>query len=397
MHSTSIISAALGLVASASAHVVMSTPKGWTVNNSPLLADGTDFPCKGVAYDSSVPTNVFNKGESQPLTFMGSAVHGGGSCQISLTTDLAPTKDSKWKVIKSFEGGCPVQNTPGNLGDDANLPVPFDYDFVLPDDVPAGKYTLAWTWFNKIGNREMYMNCAPAEAVGSGGSSSTFDALPDMFVANIGNGCATADSVDLKFPNPGSVVEKLGSGDLVAPIGGSCGASVGGGSGSGSGSGSDGGNYQGGDENESPSTPTQPGAIFATVPSATKPTAAPQVATPAYTEPTPAPVVDTPVVDTPVQETPAAGTPAVEAPANGSEQDGSAGSSGGYAPGTACTSEGNWNCVGGSSFQRCGSGTWSAVQQLAQGTSCSGGESDVIQITRKRGAGKTRFGAKFLL
>lgn len=40
-------------------------------------------------------------------------------------------------------------------------------------------------------------------------------------------------------------------------------------------------------------------------------------------------------------------------------------------PGASCTdSEGQWNCLT-SSFQICGSGTWSAVQQCALGTKCS--------------------------
>ena len=34
--------------------------------------------------------------------------------------------------------------------------------------------------------------------------------FPQMFVANIGNQCTSVDSADLLFPNPGSVVQKVG-------------------------------------------------------------------------------------------------------------------------------------------------------------------------------------------
>ena len=47
-------------------------------------------------------------GSQQSLSFTGSAVHGGGSCQISLTKDLKPTKDTDFRVILSIEGGCPA-------------------------------------------------------------------------------------------------------------------------------------------------------------------------------------------------------------------------------------------------------------------------------------------------
>ena len=414
----------LGLVASASAHVKMSTPKGWTVNNSPLEADGSDFPCKGVAYDSSVPANVMNKGESQPMQFIGSAVHGGGSCQVSLTTDLEPTKDSVWKVIKSWEGGCPAQGVDGNYPENAELEIPFEYDFEIPEDVPAGKYTLAWTWFNKIGNREMYMNCAPAEAVGDGGDESSFNALPDMFVANIDNGCTTPDSVDIEFPNPGQVVERLGSGS-PSPLDKNLCPSAGD-SGSGSGSGSDGGSDGGYEEtappaeSAAPSTPGEeplPGGAHVTAPSdgaASQPTEAPEAEVPAESsapveaEPTPAPEepeesapveTEEPEESAPVEaEEPSVELPDIEAPADNSEQDGSgsgSSGSGGYEVGTECATVGSWNCVDGKSFQRCGSGVWSAVQQLSAGTECTPGEGQNIQMVRKRGS--TRFGAKFLM
>lgn len=209
----------VALAASASAHLTMSSPKAWEVNSSPLDASGSDFPCKGISYDSSVAPNKIPKGERQALKLKGSAVHGGGSCQVSLTTDEKPTKDSVWKVIHSFEGGCPVSGQAGNLGSDPNMETPGDLGFEIPKDVPAGKYTLAWTWFNKIGNREMYMNCAPVEATGDGGSEGAFETLPDMFTANIGNGCATEEGVDLEFPDAGESVERLGDGKLGGPTG----------------------------------------------------------------------------------------------------------------------------------------------------------------------------------
>ncbi|CAI6068163.1 unnamed protein product [Clonostachys chloroleuca] len=68
------------------------------------------------------------------------------------------------------------------MGNDANAADPFQYDFTIPSDIPAGKGTIAWTWFNKIGNREMYMNCGPLTLTGAGGPQKNFDDLPDMFL-----------------------------------------------------------------------------------------------------------------------------------------------------------------------------------------------------------------------
>ncbi|KAF7908490.1 uncharacterized protein EAF01_004245 [Botrytis porri] len=38
-----------------------------------------------------------------------------------------------------------------------------------------------------------------------------------------------------------------------------------------------------------------------------------------------------------------------------------------------CTTEGKFNCISGTSFQQCGSGTWSTVQNMAPGTVCLAG------------------------
>ena len=143
------------LAASANAHMMMSSPVPYgksTLNNSPLAGDGSDFPCKqrsGV-YDAEGASNVAAIGEPQTLSFIGGATHGGGSCQVSLTTDLKPTKDSKWMVIKSIIGGCP-SGAEGNLSGDPNSKSASTFQYTVPAGVAPGDYTVAWTWFNHIG------------------------------------------------------------------------------------------------------------------------------------------------------------------------------------------------------------------------------------------------------
>jgi hypothetical protein len=189
------------------AHMILDRPKPFgtlTLNNSPLDENGADFPCKqrnGV-YDVT-EMNYWKVGEQQSVSFNGSAVHGGGSCQFSVTADREPTESSRWKVIHSIVGGCPA-SAAGNLeaGQQADT-----FDFLVPADMPSGKYTFAWTWFNRRGRREMYMNCAPISVSGTGENATFLDGFPDMFVANIAStACATVEDFDFLFPQPGDSV-----------------------------------------------------------------------------------------------------------------------------------------------------------------------------------------------
>lgn len=210
----------LALASSATAHMRLKYPVPYgfsTLNSSPLAP--ADFPCKqrtGV-YDVT-SMNQWNAGETQTVSFLGSAVHGGGSCQFSITTDTEPTEQSQWKVIQSVVGGCP-SNATGNLPDAPDGDKAATFPVTMPSSVPDGQYTFAWTWLNKVGNREFYMNCAPIQVGSGAGTASTASAasalssLPDMFVANLPDtSCSTAENEDFNYPDAGSnIVEGNGA------------------------------------------------------------------------------------------------------------------------------------------------------------------------------------------
>ncbi|KAM3548945.1 hypothetical protein MY1884_008963 [Beauveria asiatica] len=383
-----------GLVTAATAHIIMTNPVPYglsSLSNGPLAADGSDFPCKqrnGV-YDAEGASNVYAQGSKQQLEFQGTAVHGGGSCQVSVTTDLKPTKNSVWKVIKSIEGGCPAKGQTGNMGSDAKAKVPYKYDFTIPDKLAAGHYTLAWTWFNKVGNREMYMNCAPLAVTGNAGSQTFWNGLPDMMVANIGNDCHVGEGTDVQFPDPGKDIDRFnGKTDVFAPpVGTACGksserspTSAPGGGDNPMPTASATTSVQPTSAQPTPSVPTSvgsapgaslPGGVFITSSaSQPKPTQAPGAGNSTSSEPAPT-FVTTPTPVSPGLPPTATGGPI---PSNTPPP------SGGHAPGTSCTSEGLWNCIDGKSFQRCASGKWSVSQALAFGMSCRVGESANINM-----------------
>ncbi|KAJ5756758.1 Extracellular protein [Penicillium manginii] len=142
------------LAGSASAHMQMAKPypirsplnkdskgqKDYSYTN-PLQTSGSDYPCKGYAKDDFDSQATYKQGQKYTMELEGSATHDGGSCQLALTYDQGET----FKVIESILGDCPIAKK---------------YDFTIPSDAPDGEALLAWTWFNKVGNREMYMNCA---------------------------------------------------------------------------------------------------------------------------------------------------------------------------------------------------------------------------------------------
>ncbi|KAF4873399.1 Nitrogen assimilation transcription factor nirA [Colletotrichum siamense] len=172
---------------------------------NPLSSSGFDYPCKGhlsvLGTSEADPVDTWNAGEDHTITLSGHTTHNGGSCQVSMSVDGSNT----FKVLRSIIGGCPA-------GDG------YQISFTLPDDTPStDQAILAWSWFNNLGNREMYMNCAVIR-IGNGGSGNNFGSQPDIFRANVGNGCRTVDNADVMIPNPGTNVELVSS-NAVPPTG----------------------------------------------------------------------------------------------------------------------------------------------------------------------------------
>lgn len=211
----------------AAAHMEMTYPapfrskyNPYTTNidysmTSPLDASGANFPCKGYQSDYDTPAGrsvaTWAPGQAVNFTLTGSATHNGGSCQASFSYDRGKT----WTVVHSYIGGCPLKNT---------------WDLTLPKDIPAGDALFAWSWFNNIGNREMYMNCAHVtisgkkraavapEPLAERSPGDPFRSRPAMFVANVANGCGTVETFDVEFPKPGPDVDRASS-KTKAPTG----------------------------------------------------------------------------------------------------------------------------------------------------------------------------------
>ncbi|KAH7395982.1 hypothetical protein BKA64DRAFT_675076 [Cadophora sp. MPI-SDFR-AT-0126] len=204
------------------AHTFMQHPVPFASqlrDNSPMNKDGSNWPCKGeTEFDPAGVMNVWERGSTQYLQAMGGASHGGGSCQISITTDTKPTRYSNWTVIHSIHGGCPIRNlTETNYGLSSDILLPSVYNFTIPDWVPLGRAVMAWTWYGRWSVPEMFMNCAPIMVLGGTANKDVFDPTggfdelrrqPLMFEANNGNGCWTKNGGScVIFPEPGDSVE----------------------------------------------------------------------------------------------------------------------------------------------------------------------------------------------
>lgn len=149
MLSSSLFAAALSLAVGVQAHMSITFPPPFDAPtnpaanpknvdiNAPINAAG--FPCRGLHKKGVPSAATLIAGAESKITFSKGAPHAGGSCQVALSYD-----QTSFYVIHSWQGGCPVDGE-GSLS------------FTVPSDAPTGPATFAWTWINKLGNREFYM------------------------------------------------------------------------------------------------------------------------------------------------------------------------------------------------------------------------------------------------
>jgi hypothetical protein len=100
--------------------------------------DFFSFPCKGFPKGPVVAT--FEKNEIT-ISLEGTATHGGGHCQFGISYD-----DKNFVVLKTVLNDCLLDT--------------MSYSYEIPKYARGDNITVFWTWINRIGNREYYMECA---------------------------------------------------------------------------------------------------------------------------------------------------------------------------------------------------------------------------------------------
>ncbi|KAJ1663936.1 hypothetical protein IW140_003802 [Coemansia sp. RSA 1813] len=146
-------------------------PAGQQLDYSMTSPIGTNDPLCKHTVPYAKPSETWTAGQSITITFEGSAIHGGGHCQWSISYDGGKT----FVVLYQVLGNCFTGNSGG-----ANAGYP--YTFKLPSDLPSSDHAVfAWSWVNAVGNREFYMNCAD---VAIKGSSATSFSGKEMVIAN---------------------------------------------------------------------------------------------------------------------------------------------------------------------------------------------------------------------
>lgn len=346
------------------AHVVLEQPTPFLPAeygpSNPVTA--ATFPCKkpaGTKLAINGSATEMAVGVEQKLSFFGQAVHGGGSCQISLTADIddefQPNPNSRFFVIHSIEGGCPARNQVGNLeGPNVDL-----YHFKIPEGVEPGNYVLSWSWVARIGGGpEFYQQCAPVVVTAAKPqekrtpmterrSTSLMKRVdfPDLFMANMAplTGDCTHDEarnaqIAVAYPDPGQYVERPDPQEALFSQ--ACNGNPRVKSGSGSIS------------STVSIVPTNPSSMVGTLSSSVTSTTNMQPST--ITPSSSGEILSVVPITTSVSITP---SPPANTPSSG-----------------AVCQEGHLLCVDGTHFSTCTGGRWTAPQPLAPGTRCTGAD-----------------------
>ncbi|KAI9713815.1 MAG: hypothetical protein M1820_000545 [Bogoriella megaspora] len=216
-NSLSTTLAVFGFCTMINGHMILQIPVPYDTNQ--LVKDPitlAQFPCQNHNYQIN-KTTAIAAGSTQPISWIGRAVHGGGSCQLAVTYDLKPTPQSIFKVVQSWIGGCPVEEGQS-------------MKWNMPKGMPNGQASLSWTWNSQeAGAAELYMNCAPIEITGGSNDKNYYNSLPDLSRVNIPAAqqgdkppCRQIDNTNVDYPNPGPNAITLAKANIAAPTGPGC-------------------------------------------------------------------------------------------------------------------------------------------------------------------------------
>ncbi|KAJ1915598.1 hypothetical protein H4219_004236 [Mycoemilia scoparia] len=152
--------------------IVDPTPRLTGPNLKDPINKGS-LPLCGIAERGPTQATI-EAGSKMTLKFTESgASHGGGHCQFAISynnKDFAVIQD---ELRYCFVNG-PLQ------GNDVQRA---SYNIKLPNDLPSGDATIAWSWVNAIGNREYYMGCVDVKVKGGSSSKAKFSG-PRLLVVN---------------------------------------------------------------------------------------------------------------------------------------------------------------------------------------------------------------------
>ncbi|KAJ9086589.1 hypothetical protein DSO57_1002314 [Entomophthora muscae] len=118
------------------------------------------YPCRG--FPSGPISKKYSAGQAINVAIEGGAPHNGGHCQFALSFN-----GQDFVNIHTVFGTCPQPER--------------SFSVQIPKNFPSGKAVFAWVWNNRVGNRELYMNCADIEITGGSGMSYTG---PELLIAN---------------------------------------------------------------------------------------------------------------------------------------------------------------------------------------------------------------------
>ena len=133
--------------------------------------------------------------QKQSIQIAVHATHSGGVCQFGLSYDKGKTI----KTIQTTKNCLIAAQEPADKFGDSEITQTFSVQ--LPADIPSGTALFSWSWFNTVGNREMYNSCSKVTI--NGGTVRTMPkTYKDIVILNVPNMEPTKKCVSIQGTVP---------------------------------------------------------------------------------------------------------------------------------------------------------------------------------------------------